>query len=575
MNYKKRYYNCPELFEIHDLRDVIRKAAKDYGDMSAYRQFESRILESAISFKGLSNNIDALGTALLSLGQKGKHIAILGETSIEWITSYFAIICGVGVAVPVDRDLIDDTLAYQLCFGDVNTIICSGKCVKKLKAILPMCPGIDTVIIMRDKFSTVPLDESWLNFDKLIVNGRELLHAGDTSYTSAEIDPKAMIELIYTSGTTGANKGVMLSHENIWTCGIGARQLVHYKNTNMSVLPVHHTYELTCNIMSSIYEGSTVSINDDLKHVSQNINHFHPKMTCMVPAMLDLMVRKVRYEVKKSELEQYVNYSLKFSNLIRKFGIDRRKRYFKPILVKFGGKLDKIICGGSPLSNDTLDFLDSIGITVLNGYGITECAPLVAVNGDKLRRRGSVGHVLPSCKVRIANPDENGNGEIQVKGGNVMLGYYKNPEDTKEVFTEDGWFKTGDIGHLDKDNFLYINGRIKNLIILSNGKNVYPEEVEEHLQKEIPYVQEAVVFADEDNTGIYAICYLNPEFCKENGLTDVKKQHERIMQDIALYNKKAESYKRISNIQISDTEFEKTTTNKIKRFKVERNRQNV
>ena len=570
MNYKNRYYNCPELFEIRNLRDVVKKAKKDYGDISAYRQYESRILESAISFKGFSDNIDALGTALLSLGQKDKHIAILGETSIEWITAYFAVICGVGVAVPVDRELGNETLAYQLAFGDVNTIICSAKCLKKLQNILPDCPGIETVIIMREKLATMPLEPEWHSFEKLIVDGRKLLRLGDTSYINAEIDENALTEIIYTSGTTGANKGVMLSHKNIWTCGIGARQLIHFNNTNISVLPVHHTYELTCNIMSSIYEGSTVSINDDLKHVTQNLVHFRPKMTCMVPAMLDLMVRKIKYEAKNNGLEDHLNYSIKFSNLIRKVGIDKRRRFFKPILIKFGEKLDKVICGGSPLSNDTLDYLDSIGITVLNGYGITECSPLVAVNGDRLRRRGSVGHVLPSNKVRIANPDENGNGEIQVKGDNVMLGYYKNPEDTATVFTEDGWFKTGDIGHLDRDNFLYISGRIKNLIILSNGKNIYPEEIEEHLQKELPYLQEVVVFADDENTGIYAICYLNPDFCKQNQLETMQQQKERVLQDIAAYNKNAETYKRITDVQISETEFEKTTTNKIKRFTIER-----
>ena len=571
----KRFYHCPELNDIHTMRDCLYHSKKVYADKVAYRQYESNTMESAISFRGLSDNVEALGTKLLSMGLKGKHIAILGETSIEWMTAYFAILDGIGVAIPLDRELTDETMFTQINFGDVEAIFCSAKLIKRLPNLLKACPRVKTVIIMRETLATNDIDPTWHHMNKLLEEGRRALRLGDESYVNQELDPYAMAQIIFTSGTTGANKGVMLSQENIWTCGRGARQLVHYLDTDLSVLPIHHTYELSCNIVSCLYEGTTVCINDDLKHVLQNINHFKPELICMVPMMLDLLVRRTKKTIEENGLEKHVSYAMWFSNILRKIGIDRRRYFFKPILEKFGGNLTKIVCGGAPLAPETAAFLDAIGITVSNGYGITECAPLVSTSGDRIRRAGSVGQVLPTCKVRIADPDENGNGEIQVKGGNVMLGYYKAPEDTAAVFTEDGWFRTGDIGHLDRDNFLYLCGRIKNLIILSNGKNIFPEEIEDHLVHAVPYIEETVVFADDDNTGIYAICYLNPEFCKNNGLETEEQQYERLIQDVQAYNKKTESYKRLNNVYISMTPFEKTTTHKIKRFTVEKRGQHT
>lgn len=577
MKFKKGFYKCDEVDSMMTARDILQYAKKKYAGSIAYRQIEDKIYESAITFRGLADNVDALGTALLMHGLKDKHVALLGETSVEWVTSYFAVLNGVGVVVPIDRELNVETLIKQFNFGDIDAVICSEKSLKKFLEALPYCPNIKDLIIMRSNQAdnTIPCANVFI-FDELLKEGRTLLKRGDGSYINAVIDPDAMSELVFTSGTTGANKGVMLCHKNLSAVIRGARRLVNYKGTSISVLPVNHTYELSCHIIACIYEGTTVCINDDLKHVMQNIEHFAPEMTCMVPMMVDLIVRKIKIESEKSGLSEYMKYGMKFSNLIRKVGIDKREKYFHPILTKFGGKLNKIICGGAPLSQETIDFMDTIGVSVLNGYGITECAPLVAVNGDKLKRKGSVGHVLPVCEVRIVSPDENGNGEIQVKGDNVMLGYYKMPEDTAKVFTEDGWFCTGDIGHVDKDDFLFINGRVKNLIILSNGKNVYPEEVEDAMQHTIPYLKEVVAFADAENTGIYAICYIDPDFCRENGILNQLDKHDYLMKDIKKYNQKMPSFKRITDVVIAEEEFEKTSTKKIKRFQVlERSKQNV
>lgn len=569
---KKRYYKIEDLEGIENVRDLIRRAKKIYNRNIAYRQYESQIMETSISFAGLNDNVDALGSAMLKHGMCGKHIAVLGETSIEWITATFAALCGGSVLIPIDKELTTDTMAYQLNFSDAEYIFCSGKSLKKLRKILPMCPNIKNVIVMRGNMIPFEVDDDeYLWYEDLMDEGYRLIRTGNEEYRNIEIDNYALALLVFTSGTTGANKGVMLTHHNLAYTIKGARQLVKFESTALSVLPANHTYELTCSIIAAVCEGTTMCINDDLKHVMQNLAHFAPRMACMVPAMLELMVRKIRREVEINELTSHFEWGRKVSKILMFFGIDKTKQFFKPILSAFGGKFCKVICGGAPLSADTENFMDSIGIRIHNGYGITECSPLVAVNGDYLYRKGSVGHVLPICTVRIENANEDGNGEIVVKGDNVMLGYYKNPEDTAKVLTEDGWFYTGDIGHVDKDGFIFINGRIKNLIVLDNGKNVSPEDVEDHLQHKFPYIEECVVMENSDRTGICAICYLNAEFCKTNGLETNEQKIEYLNNDIRTYNRAVESFKRIADTYVVDTPFEKTTTHKIKRFKVSNN----
>ena len=570
MEWEKGLYRTDDVIDgLRTVRDLLQYAKTKYAASIAYQQIENRSYESAITFRGIADNVDALGTALVAHGLKGKHIALLGETSIEWVTGYLAVLNGTGVVVPMDCELNPETMAKQLNFGDVEAVICSARMFRKLSAVIGLCPRIRTVIMMRTTDpQPLPEDREQLFVEFLLREGRQLIKQGDTAFTKAELDPGAMSELVFTSGTTGANKGVMLCHRNIVSALQGAKRLVGYLHTSMSVLPANHTYELTCHLAAGILEGTTVYINDDLRHVMQNISHFAPEMICMVPMMVNLIVRKVRIEAEKANLTKHLEYGMWCSNLLRKFGIDQRKKFFKPITQTFGGNLTKIICGGAPLPQETIDFMDAIGITVLNGYGITECAPLVAVNGDKAQKKGSVGRVLPSCEVRIDAPDENGNGEIQVRGGNVMLGYYKMPEDTAQVFTEDGWFRTGDLGSLDSKGFLYISGRVKNLIILSNGKNIYPEELEEALGNNISYLRESVVHTDSEGTGIYAVCYLDPDFCLANGLSTAEEKHDRLMADIKKYNQRMPSFKRIADVEISDSEFEKTSTKKIRRFKV-------
>ncbi len=569
MNYKKKLFKAER---IRDLKQLVERGANLYGDSVLYEQIVSKTETETVTFNQMLKRTNAIGSQLIAMGLKGKQIAVIGENSIEWVEAYLSIVNGVGVAVPLDKELQFDTLAKQINISECSAIFCSFKSYKKIKQALTNCPNVKYCIIMRAKSNFDYEAENCLSFTDVLEKGLELVKNGDRSFIDAEIDPEAMSEIVFTSGTTGANKGVMLSHKNVCTTIYTSMCHIRPGGKTLSVLPINHAYEKNTHLLCAIYIGETVCFNDDLKHVMQNFERFAPTFSLVVPLFLETMVRKINVEAEKAGLSKHVKYGVKASNLLRKIGIDQRRHFFKPILDKFGGNLSQIVCGGAPLSKEIIHTLDSYGIDIVEGYGITECSPLVAANCSRFKKIGSVGRVVPGNKVRIDNPDKNGYGEILVKGDNVMIGYYKDEESTKAVFTDDGWFKTGDIGYLDKDNFLYISGRVKNLIILPNGKNVFPEEIEEMLVAQIAYIKEVVVYADDDNTGIYAACYLDDDYLTAN---DVKDRYAYLMNDIAKFNSKMATFKRITDVVIYDTEFEKTTTKKIKRFTIERKTANV
>lgn len=551
------------------LYEILCHAKDNYPHKTAFRQPEGRDGESSVTFSEFYKNTEALRAVFTARGFSSKHIALLGETSYEWISVYLAVSGGVGVAVPIDKELQPDTIANQLNFAECEIIVCSARSLRKLRKALPECKYIKTVIVMRsEKCDVSESVENVFSYSELLKEGQALIAEHGKECLPEKIDPDETSVIIFTSGTTGANKGVELSNRNIMGTLRGCARLLHYPDVSFSVLPVNHSYELHAHIMSSMYCGTTVCINDDLKNLVKNLQRFKPEMSCMVPMMLDLLVMKLKKQIKASGKEKMFYRMCKISDFLRKFGIDIRRIAFKEIASALGGNLKMIICGGAALSQDTIDFLSDIGVDIYNGYGITECSPVVAVNPLKGTRRHSVGQILPTMKVRIAEKDEHGNGEIQLHGDNVMKGYYNAPEDTRQVFTEDGWFRTGDIGYVDDDSFLYINGRVKNLIILPNGKNVFPEEIEDALMKKIPYIRECVVYADKDNTGIYAICYPDSEYFVGKGLENDEDIKKHIQPDIDAFNAQMPSYKRLNGFFITDKEFEKSTTHKIQRFKI-------
>ena len=581
MNPRKIFLESEAVEDMTAMYQILRYARHTYPDNIAYRQLEGKDKESSVTFLDLYRNVNALRAALLDRGITGRHIAVYGETSIEWITVYLAITTGIDVCVPIDRELPVETVVTQINFSDAEVIFTSGKSLKKLRKALSECPKVSLIVIMRENGELAPekitednpLPENIWGVEvaymkDMIARGLELERKNGWKEVLPVIDPDATCLIIFTSGTTGANKGVMLSNRNIMGTLRGCARLLHFPGTSISVLPVNHSYELHAHLMSCIYCGTTVVINDDLKHLLKNLELYGPEMSCMVPMMLDLIARKIRNEIVRNGQQKRFERAVKVSNILRKFRIDLRKRFFKELREPLGGNLDMIICGGAPLSQDTVDFFDNIGVRVYNGYGITECAPVVAVNPVKRPRKLSVGHVLPTTDVRVADPDEDGNGEIQFRGDMVMQGYYKDEESTKAVFTEDGWFRTGDVGYIDKDGYLYLCGRLKNLIILPNGKNVFPEEVEEALHERMDYIKECVVFADKDNTGIYAIFYLDRDFVRERGLDTLEQQKEFMRADIRKFNSEMPGFKRLTDYEMTDREFEKSTTKKIQRFKI-------
>ena len=488
-----------------------------YGKRDAFRIKTPQGGIRSISFDQLYRDVNALGTALMHLGAKDRHIAVIGENSYEWVVTYLATINGVGVSVPVDKELSEEDIAVILNQSDASVIVFSAGFAKIIQSVLPLVPKVTICINMHSQSE----QEGILSFSYLLQIGRRLLRSGDESFIKARIDAEKMCVLLYTSGTTGKSKGVMLCHRNFAAVLYGAMCAIKPQRITMSVLPIHHTYENSCGILTALYNGMTICFNDSLKYVSDNLKLFKPHMLLLVPLFLETMYKNIWDKAAKAGKAAALRKLIHISNLFIKVGIDLRSVFFRSIRQAFGGNLKLIICGGAPLRVELVTGFNELGIQVLNGYGITECSPLVSANRNKYYKADSVGITIPCCEVCIENPNESGDGEILVRGDNVMLGYYKNEEDTKSTFIGE-WFKTGDIGRVDADGFVYITGRLKNTIILSNGKNVQPEELEDLLTSKIPYIKEVIVFPFVQGEGkepvIGAAFVLEEEYMQNNDM---------------------------------------------------------
>jgi long-chain acyl-CoA synthetase len=544
-----------------DLRELVDYAADKYGDKAAYREFNAdrQIIEH--TFNQLKADTEALGAKLTADGHRGKHFALIGHSTYNYVVSYLATVNWVGVIVPIDRELTSDDIIKLLHKCDAEAIFFADPLCSDMPYILEQCPAI-TLAINITPSAPSPVYKS---LPDLVMAGRELLSQGNDDYLVKDLDVNKMCTILFTSGTTGANKGVMLNHRNITTCVYAAMSLFKPR-TSFSVLPINHSYEFNIHVLVSISGGATLCFNSSLKHVKDDLLVYQPYMSLMVPMIVEGLYKNIWKETEKAGLTAHLKQGIWFSNLIRKIGIDKRRLFFDPIHKNLGGDLHFIVCGGAPLNPELVKGFDALGVAVYNGYGITECSPLISSNSPLYNLPGSVGVIVPGCEVRVGGPVTDGIGEIQVKGDNVMLGYYKDENATHQSFTEDGWFRTGDLGYLNKKGVLYITGRAKNLIILPNGKNVHPEEIEEHLINSINYVKEAVVFAQSDSKGndcvITAAAYLDEQFIQDVGIERARQIFE---DDIQLLNKRLAAYKRINRTMLWATEFEKTTTKKIKR----------
>ena len=516
-------------------------------------------------FAALSRSIAA---GLSAEGLAGKRIAVIGETSPQWVATYLAVVSGGGVIVPMDKELAVSEIEGFLASVEAEAIVYSASFTKKFEDTINAHPTIK-------KFIPISYDgeenDKILPLDVLCEKGKEALANG---YTFPQRAHDELAVMLFTSGTTGTSKCVMLSEKNICSCVNAACATVNFSpdDVTLSVLPLHHTYELAI-MLASLSYGLMVGINDTLPHLMANLKEIRPTGLVLVPLFVSTMHKRIMAEAKKQKKDKLMRRMIPVSNGLRRVGIDLRRKFFGTVIDSFGGRLNKIICGGAPLNPEMVRDFEAFGIQICEGYGITECSPLISVSPYFDNRPGSVGPASPSCTVRIATTGKNAKGfdegEIQVKGDNVMLGYYNNPEANASSFTEDGWYRTGDVGYLDRDGYIYITGRLKSVIVLENGKNVFPEEIEEYLEN-ISEIAESVVLGrkapDSDAVVLTAIVFPNRDMFPQG--TDNDTIYKTIYAKIQEQNKHMPSFKKIMALELRDVEFEKTTSRKIKRHLV-------
>ena len=563
---------------IDDMRSLVEESAQNFGSSTAISYKENYWDKEVkkVTFNQWRDDVRNLGTALVSEGFREENIAILGENSYGWCCSFFAVMAVGSVTVPVDKELPVEDIDGIITTTGCKVLIFGKAAEGKVKEILAK-GGLTSVqmLVSISPESSVSEDalgqKTMTSLAALQDRGGELYSKGDNSYYDYKIDVNKLASIVFTSGTTGKGKGVMLSQANICLDMTLGMYNFDITRKTLHVLPPHHTFGSTVNYVGHLSQGCEVYISSGLKHVSDEIREQQPTHLILVPAFLEVMNRKIWATARKSRKEGLLKMMMKISNGLRKIGIDLRKKMFSSVLSAFGGKLELVICGGAKLDEEIIRTFDSLGITILNGYGITECAPLISANRNKYQKPGSVGTPILACRVKIDNPDENGEGEICVKGPNVMLGYYKNPEATAEVFDKDGFFHTGDYGKLDEEGWIYITGRKKNLIILSNGKNVYPEEIEADLQK-VEGVSEVVVYAGEsrvqkDKITIVAEIFPDADLLADKGISDFQKYFE---DQVKILNSRMPSYKAVKCVKLRDVEFQKNTSRKITRFSIDK-----
>ena len=542
---------------LESIRDIINNSNNKYKDAIAIQEKKNKKIVS-YTYEQLRNDVYALGTKLIDMGLKDKHIAIVGENSYNWIVSYLAIITGVGVAVPLDKELDSEQISKLLEKGDASAVLFSKGFLSSIDEIIENSK-LEFAACLNDT-------DKYTDVQTLINEGRQLINEGSTVYEDSIVNVNELNVIMFTSGTTGFNKGVMISQNNLLVnIEVACKAFGIYHKT-VAVLPFHHIYENVCGMMAPIAIGMNLFINDSLKYLSKNLKLVKPELEIMVPLFLETMEKSIRVELKRMNLEKTFENSIKFSNFLLKFGIDLRRLLFRKVHANFGGKLKAIVCGGAALKPELITFFGDIGITIHNGYGITECTPLISVNLNKKGAHFSVGKIFSSCEVKIDNKNEEGIGEILVKGPNVMIGYYKDDESNEKSFTN-GWFRTGDYGSIDADKNLVICGRKKNLIVLSNGKNVHPEELEGYIYEMMPYVKESLVYIDKNKKGsevISTYVYLDQDFSSGKSLEELE---SILKEDLKKVNKKLPSFKKIQHIYIKEEEFEKNSSKKIIRQK--------
>ena len=552
------------------IKEIFLESTEKYKDKEfVLEKYDHKEPYTEISFKQFREDVIGLGTGLTKfLNLKDEKIIIISETTYHWYISYMALLCGAGIAVPLDKELPVNELENVISRAKATAVIYSAKKKEHINKIKDNLPSVKYFIEM---YSDDELKGRDIGFNTVLNEGKRMVEAGDNSYLDIEIIPEEFKVLIFTSGTTSKSKGVMISNKNL-AANINAVNpyvKIYPSDRFFSVLPLHHTYESTIGFLLPMAKGCSIAICEGLKYIVPNLQETHPTAMLAVPLLVENLYKKINASIEKSGKSALVNSMIHITNALKSVGVDIKRKVFKEIHDNIGGNIRIIVSAAAPIDTKVGKWVQDIGIGFLQGYGLTETAPIAALTPDFDPRVGSAGKAVVGDEIIIHNPNEKGEGEVWIKGDTVMLGYYEDEEATKEV-VHDGWFNSGDIAYMDKDGYLYITGRSKNVIVTQNGKNIYPEEIEIMLGK-IPEIQECMVYGKEvegeKELIISAKVIPNKEELEKHrkNLTD-EQIYKIIWDEIKKVNKQLTSYKAIKNLEIKKDEFEKTTTMKIKRY---------
>lgn len=555
-----------EAKEFNNLREVIQNAVNKYPNNNAFiikNKEGKQTTYTNITYTKFLEDINALGTALTNLGLKGKRVGLISKNRYEWAVGYFATVNGTGIIVPLDKGLPEQEIESSLIRSKCEAIIFSGEYLENVKNIKEARNTELKYYICMDNIE----EDGIINMQNLINDGRELIQNGNREFLDAKINNEEMSIILFTSGTTSLSKAVMLSHKNIVSniYALNMAEKVYDTDVNLAFLPFHHTFGST-GLFFFLSNGATNVFCDGLRYIQSNLKEYKVSVFVCVPLLLEAMYKKIMREVERQGKDKLIKIAVPISNFLLKFGIDIRRKLFKDIIEQLGGNIRFVVSGASAIDKKVAKGFNDFGILTVQGYGLTETAPVLSAENEKCIRYGSIGYPIGNVELKIDNPNEQGIGEIIAKGPNVMLGYYENEEATAEVL-KDGWFYTGDLAYMDKDGYIFITGRKKNVIVLKNGKNIYPEELE-LLINNLPYVEESMVFGypKDDDLIVSAKIVYNKEYIQEK-YEEISEEElqSRIWEDIKQINSSLTNYKHIKNIIITDEPMIKTTTAKIKR----------
>ncbi len=555
-----------KVYEFDTFYDGVVKQAQRYGDKDRY-VYKRKKQEYHFTFNDMLNHVNYLSSAMNVLGVAGKFAGVTGDTHPDYVATYIATTSCGGVIVPLDKEISAEQFTNFVNLCELQLLVYTSSMHKKILPLYDQMPTVKYIVCM-DFEGEKPEDPRFMTLAEMLEIGKKAYDEGDRTAENHVVDKDAVCTILFTSGTTGTSKGVMLSQRNLTTSAYDCCAIIDATTDDslVSVLPIHHAYEFTISHLAAPNIGISIFINDSIKKTLQNFANFKPTGLILVPLYVETMQKKIWAEIEKKGKTKFVK---KMIPIALKLPRSIRRKIFKSIIDAFGGRLNFIVCGGAPLRTELIKEFDAFGIKICEGYGITECSPLISCNPFNKRKPHSAGLVVNHMKARIDKESpEDETGEITVCGDAVMRGYYKNEEATAAVMTEDGWFKTGDIGYMDAEDYIYITGRKKNVIIASNGKNVFPEELEEHLGVSELISEVVVVGRKGEEPGEVVITALVfPDYDKFEGKPKEEIQ-AAIEAEVDTVNKKLPTFKHIKRVEIRETEFEKNTSRKIMRYKI-------